>query len=129
MTKSPLDFKANSTITVKVYAEEPSIDPTTGQIDLGSSTVVPLRALLTPKSSGSIRQPDKGVDASLVFVEGWLTDPLDFPAGLRLPTQVDATIDGRVGTLNLDLKPRSPWGDEQIIGRAISGQFKTVGAS
>lgn len=128
---SPLAPYFNATLSVKAYAGPGHEDPDTGNWIDGASAPLTVRALLEPVSNLSTTgaRLSSGLDVSEVYLQGWLVDPLDFPTGFDLPAQINATLDGRIGVFNCVLKPRSPWGDEKILGRMVEGVFRVVGGA
>ena len=64
-----------------------------------------------------------GMNVKSLFITGFLTDPLDLPATVNFPLEVDAVIDGIKGRLELLPMLSSPSKAHLKAGRKIHGWF------
>jgi hypothetical protein len=136
MKKSLFYNYANAILKLKVATSASLVtDPETGNV-LPVTETVEYGALLKSKPSKDDMKLRTlaGVDAASIYVEGWLVGVINlgiiqgletafFPEGVKVPLEMEAVVDGRVGRLQILPSVASPYGVDRYTGQKIFGYF------
>jgi hypothetical protein len=125
---SPFGDFHNGILKIPSQASSVTLNATTGNYE-SNATLIDYKVYLKP--SRPTVTPKEGLDASSVFLSGYLVDPMSFPQGFEFPNRITATVDLATGTqtgsLELGIAIASAFGVEAITGTKIYGWFQVQG--
>lgn len=116
MTVGAFDGYENCTWQFLVPTGELATDSAGNPVPL--TTAVPARAKLQLKTERAELKTNRppGVPVDALYVEGNLIEPIEPPAGVLLPVEMAATLDGRGGRLHITHTLRDAFGVWEVTG-------------
>lgn len=121
---SPFGSFTNATLTLETPSD--NVVEVNGNW-VAETTTTTYKALLKPSRPSTNREI--GIDSSMVYLSGYLTDPMYFPEAVKLPLKVACTVkmqngSTQSGELFLDANISTGFNVEGVTGQKIQGYLK-----